>query len=568
MIWLRTTFLALVAICATTVAIAQNNTWVQIEAQPNEQQALSRADTYALQLDDVSGFRLRSGWYAIVLGPFTEEDATLQLIRLRQSRAIPSDSFLADGRNFRERFYGSDVAASSSAIEETVIEEPEPLIPGEETVAEARASERLLSRDDREIIQIALQSDGFYNSTIDASFGPGTRRAMAAWQESRQFEPTGVLTTLQRQTLVQEYQDVLTELNMQTVSDPNSGIEIELPLGIVEFDRYEAPFAHYGPSSDDGVRALLISQTGDRDTLSALYDILQTLEIVPLDGPRELRRRDFVLIGENANISSYSFARVDGETVKGYSLIWPTGDEKRRRLALSSMQKSFRVIDGVLPDSVGDGIQDRDLLSGLDIRRPERARSGFYVAANGAVVTTSEAVRQCTRITLDEDVEASVTASDDALGLALLQPSRSLSPLAIAELAAVEPRLQSDIAVAGYSFGGVLTAPSLTYGVFADIKGLDGNTQVQRLDVSSEPGDAGGPVFNDAGAVMGVLLDQVEGARRLPENVAFALDAPVLAEFLSANGLTASASDAENGMAPEDLTLLAADLTVLVSCWN
>jgi len=113
-----------------------------------------------------------------------------------------------------------------------------------------------------------------------------------------------------------------------------------------------------------------------------------------------------------------------------------------------------------------------------------------------------------------------------------------------------------------------LTAPSLTYGTFSDVKGLDGDARVQRLDVMSEPSDAGGPVFEASGSVMGMLLDASAGARQLPGSVAFALDASVLAEFLAANGVAMPASAPDRDMAPEDLTLLAADMTVLVSCWN
>ena len=183
-------------------------------------------------------------------------------------------------------------------------------------------------------------------------------------------------------------------------------------------------------------------------------------------------------------------------------------------------------------------------------------------------MTTTDAVLQCSRITLNEDVEAEVTASDEARGLALLRPRTTLAPLAVARLASVEPRLQSEVVVAGYSFGGVLGAPSLTYGTLADVRGLDGDPDVQRLEVALEPGDAGGPVFNEAGAVAGMLLSEETGARQLPGDVAFAADAPVLAQFLAANGLTALDETSSDNLAPEDLTLLAADLTVLVNCWN
>lgn len=559
------TTLTIIAFMITTSAWAQGTTWLQIEARPNLGLAEQRANDYAARLPDVNGFRLRSGWYAIALGPYSENDAPGVLAQLRASGAIPNDAFLADGRQFLEQFFGPTNAAQVQTEPAAPLE---PLTPGEETPAEARAAERGLSREDRELVQIALRWEGFYRSTIDASFGPGTRRAMSAWQEDRRYEPTGILTTLQRRELLDGYQSVLSALNMSPVVDPRAGIEIDLPAGMVSFDRYEPPFAHYASRTDDNVRVILISQTGTRDTLAALYDIMQTLEIVPLNGAREIRRRDFTLTGANDDVVSHTYARLDGDAIKGFSLIWPAGDEKRRRLALAEMEASFRPTDGVLPDTIGGSAQNIDLLSGLEIRRADRTRSGFYVDGGGAVLTTSEAVRQCTRITLNGEMNANVTAEDTGLGLALLTPEQSLAPLAVAALSASEPRLQSDVAVAGYSFGGLLTAPSVTFGTFADIKGLDGDTRVQRLDVAAETGDAGGPVFDGMGGVMGMLLDQKEGARQLPAGVAFAADAPVLDAFLTSNGLSSLVKEPAEDMAPEDLTLLAADMTVLVSCWN
>ena len=546
-------------------ASAQGTSWLQVEARPSEAQARDRAAAYSARLPNVSGFRLSSGWYAIVLGPYSDTEAAARLAQLRFQGAVPDDSFLSDGGNFRTRFFGSEDAAVTSAQPADPLP---PLKPGEETPAEARAAERAMTRDERELVQVALRWEGYYNSAIDASFGPGTRRAMSAWQESQRFEPTGILTTNQRRELLGGYLNALEALNLTPLIESNAGIEINIPAGLVTFDRYEPPFAHFTASSDDGVQMLLISQSGDAATLQALYDIMQTLEIVPLNGSRALRRRDFTLTGENDAIHSHTYARLDGESIKGFTLIWPVGDEKRRRLALAAMEESFRSIEGVLPDTAGSAQQNIDLLAGLEIRRPERSRSGFYVDETGSVLTTSTAVRQCTRITLNDEVEAEVAAEDGTLGVALLKPLNSLSPLAVASLAAAEPRLQSDVAIAGYSFGGVLAAPSLTYGVFADVKGLNGDSRLHRLEVASEPSDAGGPVFDSSGGVLGMLLDTEESSRRLPGNVAFAADAPVLAEFLLENGLAADATDALEEIAPEDLTLLAADMTVLVSCWN
>lgn len=551
--------------------------WVQIEAQPSEARVLDRAQDYASRLDNVKAYRTGSNWHVIAIGPFEDDVARQQLLRLRAARQIPGDAFVSDGRSFRGQVFGSEdtallapdagnAGAGAAPVTEPVIQ---PAIQiGEETPAEARASERGLTREDRARLQTALRWEGFYNATIDASFGPGTRRAMGAWQTANGFEATGILTTLQRATLIDGYFGVLESISMAPIIDANAGIEINVPSRLVRFDRYDAPFVHYAPATDDGVKVLLISQTGDDATLAALYDIMQTLEIVPLDGSRALRQNSFTLEGADDDIISHTFARIAGNTVKGYTLIWPAGDEKRFRLALEDMQTSFNVTDAVLPDTAGNVEQDIDLLSGLEIRRADRARSGFFVDGRGGVLTTLEAVDQCARITLNDETDAVIAARDSGLGLAFLTPVDTLTPLSVAELATAQPRLQSDIAIAGYSFGGVLAAPSVTFGTLEDLKGLDGDTRVQRLNVTAEPSDAGGPVFSGSGAVTGMLLDAARTGRTLPTGVAFAADAPVLASFLSDNGVSVSATDRVRDMAPEDLTLLAADMTVLVNCWN
>ncbi|MGR3511745.1 MAG: trypsin-like peptidase domain-containing protein [Paracoccaceae bacterium] len=552
----------IVALMFASVVHAQS--WVQIESQPNVNRALDRAQAYAQVLDDVNAFRTGGTWNTIVLGPFaTENEARRRLVDLRAQRLIPSDSFVSDGRTFRDRIFGTGIATVIPTTPAPVLE------PGEETPEQARRSERDMSREERALLQTALKFEGFYNSLIDASFGPGTRRAMAGWQEANGYEPTGILTTLQRRELLDAYQSVITSLGIAPVVDEAAGIEINLPRALVDFDRYEAPFAHYEPITEDGVKVVLISLTGNATTLAAYFDIMQMLEAVPTEGDRSLGRESFTIEGRNARIQSHTFARRAGNAIKGYSLIWPVGDEKRFRMALDAMQASFRTNEAVLPDGMGSGVQNIDLLAGLEIRRPERSRSGFFIASDGSVLTTADAVRQCSRITLDDEVEADIVAEDGPLGLALLRPRQTLAPLSVARLAVDEPRLQSDIAVSGYSFGGVLSAPTLTFGTLSDLKGLNGDPQVQRLTITSEPGDAGGPVLAQSGVVVGMLLAQAQGGnRQLPGDVAFAADAPVLAEFLAANGVTPAAGDLGETIAPEDLTILAADLTVLVNCWN
>ncbi|MEP4037795.1 trypsin-like peptidase domain-containing protein [Pseudophaeobacter sp.] len=570
----------------------QDTVWIQVAARPTLASANQEAQAFAAKIPDVAGFSLGGGWYGVLIGPYTREDANRVLQVYRAEGQIPRDSFIALPNNLRNQFYplgedaaqanqptqapeavasaeGGETAQQLATPETVVIAEPAaPALP-DETRAEARRSEQRLSRDERKDLQVALKAAGFYNSAIDGAFGRGTRRSMSDWQTAKGFEVTGVLTTAQRQILLDDYNAPLISVGMRRITDSQAGISLEIPAGEVAFNRYEPPFAHYDSSSDLGVRVLLISQRGDKSTLYGLYDIMQTLEIVPLDGPRERKDKSFTLEGRNSRFVSYTQASLKNGEIKGFTLIWPANDEARRTRVLATMQASFERADGVLDDAAGADIQqDIDLLSGLEIRKPKMSRSGFFVSSDGVVVTTADVVQGCTRVTLDHGYPADILASDSQSGMAILRPTQSLAPMAVAEFSPQSPRLQSEIAVSGFSYEGVLGAPSLTWGKLADVKSLEGDSTVARLALTAQPGDAGGPVVDASGAVLGMLLPQGTQGRQLPADVSFAANAEAIRSALEAVGLEVQSHPSGTPLPNQALVNRATGMTVLVSCWK
>jgi len=594
-VWALTVCLAALPSLAQAQQSDAGGVWIQVAARPSLLEAQEEARDFAGRLPDVSGYALGGGWYGIVVGPYARPDAEQVLRVYRAEGQIPRDSFITFSDNLRSRFYPVGAEAdtpatppldttqtSDSATPEDVtvaeltpepeIAEPEPEIAvPDETPAEARRSERALSREERMQLQVALKAAGFYTAGIDGAFGRGTRASMSDWQAARGYEPTGVLTTGQRQALMDEYNAPLISTGMASYTDSQAGIAMDLPLGEVSFSRYEPPFAHFDPSGDLDVRVLLISQPGDRRTLYGLYDIMQTLEIVPLDGPRERSGDRFSLEGRNDQIVSYTEARLDNGEIKGFTLVWPAGDEARRTRVLSAMQQSFTRLGNVLDPAEGmEDAQSIDLVSGLDIRKPLLSRSGFFVTGDGVVVTTADVVNGCGRVTIDRDVSAEILLADGEAGVAVLKPAQALAPMATAPLAANAPRLRSALAVSGYSYGGVLGAPSLTWGALSDLKGLQGETHLARLELTAQPGDAGGPVLDKEGTVHGMLLPEASDGPVLPDGVRFALKGELIRMALDKAGVGLPASEAAaTGALP--LSLLqkeATGLTTLVSCWE
>ena len=564
--------------------------WIQVAARPSLLEAEEEARNFAARLPDVAGFALGGGWYGIVIGPYARDDAEQVLQVYRREGQIPRDSFITFSSNLRTRFYpvGNAAITQPEPAPEVVTEAPAtpagiatgtPTITSalpDETPAEARRSEQALTREDKKLLQVALQAAGFYTSAIDGAFGRGTRRSMSDWQRARGFTDTGVLTTAQRQQLLDEYNAPLISTGMALFEDTRAGISLQLPLKAVTFSRYEPPFAHFDTNSDvanniPGARVLLISQPGDRRTLYGLYDIMQTLEIVPLEGPRARKGDSFTLEGTNSEITSYTEAQLIDGQIKGFTLVWPTGDEARRARVLATMKASFTRTSGVLDPATGiDTAQIVDLVSGLDVRKPLRSGSGFFVTGDGVAATSAALVAGCGRVTLDRDTSATVSHVDSASGLALLTPNKPLAPQAQAELAQSSPFLNSAVAVSGFSYGGVLGAPSLTWGSLSDLKGLKGEAELARLDLTALEGDAGGPLMDKSGRVLGLLLPVATNQTTLPEGVRFALKADAIQAVLEQAGLTAAgtSSQGSDALPIAQLQRRASAMTTLVSCWE
>jgi len=561
------------------VGAAQDGTaWVQVEALPDLASARDRAQAYASLFPETAGFRLRSGWFGIALGPYPADEAAIRLAALKREGQIPADSFIAYSRDYGDQFWPEGGAVAPEAPEVMATAEPDPAVDPEpaeapdETRAEARDSEALLLPEDRKDLQTALQWFGFYASGIDGAFGPGTRNSMAAWQEAEGLEPTGILTTRQRRALLDAWKGELSTFGFTEVVEAESGITVTLPLGLVEFDHYEPPFVHYRAKAEGAPRILLISQPGDQAALYGLYDVLQTLESVPLDGARDRGDRDFRIRGTSATTDTTVFAALKGDRIKGWMLISTPGNEARDARILQVLEQSFKpdgnsVLD---PGMVAmDAGTRAGLLSGLEVRKPKLSRTGFFISPEGAVLTTTEAVAECGRVTIDRATEAEVTLTDARSGLALLKPKSPLAPRAVAGFATTPGRPGSEVTVPGYSYEDRLPAPTLTFGTLDDLTGLNGESGLNRLSLQSLPGDAGGAVLDASGAVLGMLLPAAPaGGKQLPAGVAFALPNAEIARLLTPTGVTPLPATNTSALSPAALADAAMGMTALVSCWE
>ena len=421
----------------------------------------------------------------------------------------------------------------------------------------------------RQILQRALTWSKFYTGEIDGDLGPKSRAAIRAWQTAKGHEATGIMTKRQRARLTSEYALTLVNIDLQQIRDDRAGIAMMLPMTQLGAPQYSYPFARYAHQGNQNSGVLLISQAGDRTTLSSLYKVLQTLQSIPLGGTRKLNRSSFVISSENDIIFSHTEATLGNGAIKGFTLAWPRKDRSGYEAILAAMRASFTPIEGVLkPLDSAQQTLDKDLLSGFEIRRPKHSKSGIFVTESGALITTAKAVEGCRAITIDRDFSAEVTAIDINLGVALVTPTEALSPISVGRFSKLPARRREQIVTAGYSFEGVLETSSLTNGVITDTKGLFDESDQLRLTLPALSGDAGGPVLGATAAVLGMLKDRETGARTLPDDVSFAVTSAALVNLLKRNGITARTTGTVATLSTGQRAKTGRDITAMVSCWE
>ena len=571
-------------------SVAQDMRWIQIEAQPSLLEAETRARIYAQEFPDTQAHSIGSGWYAITLGPLPEDQADLRMSQLRARAAIPRDSFLATGTNYRQRIYPIGPAPPAVIPEQTaeadVIQEeatevsvsetvesaaPEQASPEQsitlpdETVNEARASERLLSREEKMDLQRYLQWAGYYNSTIDASFGRGTRRSMAAWQTDNGHEDTGVLTTAQREQLRAQYFAIFDGLGLEAHRDLEAGISIDLPKEIVAFDAYAAPLAHFkSQDASSSAHVFLISAAGNRGDLAAIYGVLPTLSIVPMNIEKSLNKDRFVITGAGTTTRAFITASHKGGEIKGFGLIWPNQNEEQFDRLVAHMRKSFDTFSGTLDPSLSVAINDPETEFGVAIRKPAFVKSAVFVSDQGHAMTDTSDLEQCSALTIGGTYDAEIIARSET-GAGLLSPKSDFNPISYAKLGNAV-RKGDKTFLSSYPYGGRLGLASVTEATVAETTDLSGNAEKFRLDLLAEPGDFGGAVLDRSGNLTGILVSQDDTGRVLPNNVNFAASTEALASMMQSAGLRLSSGTTKR---LDDVALIASAQNILtpIECW-
>ncbi|GGC49006.1 hypothetical protein GCM10010994_05260 [Chelatococcus reniformis] len=208
----------------------------------------------------------------------------------------------------------------------------------------------------------------------------------------------------------------------------------------------------------------------------------------------------------------------------------------------------------------------------------ERLQSGtgFFVTADGSLVTNAHVVEGCTAIRVRTDdgavQEGRLMALDAANDLALLKVATA-PPAKVASLRAAV-RLGEGVAAFGFPHANLLsTSGNFTLGNVTALSGLADDIRFVQVSTPVQAGNSGGPLLDQSGNVVGVVTAKLNAIKvalasgDLPQNVNFALKASILGTFLEANRVVYDAgSVAPKALEPADIAERARAISAMVSC--
>ena len=178
--------------------------------------------------------------------------------------------------------------------------------------------------------------------------------------------------------------------------------------------------------------------------------------------------------------------------------------------------------------------------------------TGFFVSSQGHVLTNHHVVENCSSIAVALNGEISQSArlvtSDSKNDLALLTTT-GFKPSAVATMR-LGVRLGESIFVYGFPLSGLLASSgNFTTGSVTATAGLGDDTTMLQLSAPVQPGNSGGPVFDQHGNVVGVVVSKLNALRiakvtsgDIPQNVNFAIKSLIAMSFLESGNVSASAT--------------------------
>lgn len=523
-------------------------------------------------------FSSRNGWYAISAGAIDEGTADKHLSRLKAEGTIPADSYCSEGESYIA------IARAPATLEPEGVEKPVQYgLYGE-------FDARPMSVKEKRILQAALALQGYYRGLLDGVWGRGSQEAIErySWTEFG-AEPLNLHAAAAILVAATEFSDGAWE----PVSYPEFGVSLYLPTARITVKERREGFLHL----QDSAQAI--------DILIALDDYEGVQEfhgqlVRGHDGPNEpyaLRKPGFwVTSVSRGDLRDYAWSRFD-DRWGGWVTVFVDSIEASvgPGVMVSSITKGPGV-DLELPEGSRSARHVRQVATMIaeagaepepqsrepaySVARPEpeegpnfASGSGFFVNSEGAILTNAHVVEGCRKLAADGH-PAELVMESGMFDLAVIRQTSGQSSGMWLPFAESPAGLNADITVAGYPLHGLLGGLNVTRGSISGLKGVGGDEMTVQISAPVQPGNSGGPVVNEKGQVVGIVVAKLDAMRvaevtgDVPQNINFAVRAEGAKMVMSANSIGFEVEKDVDAVRldAEELARRLQDATVLIQC--
>jgi S1-C subfamily serine protease len=199
--------------------------------------------------------------------------------------------------------------------------------------------------------------------------------------------------------------------------------------------------------------------------------------------------------------------------------------------------------------------------------------TGFYVSETGHIVTNRHVIEGCGSVGIGRPGAPSprlLIVAEDAqndLALLLLPNARTA---AVRFRALDRPLRAGDtVLLVGYPLTSLLGGVNITSGMMSAVAGNRGDPNRFQLSAPAQPGNSGGPVFDESGHVVGVLVAGIDSSGgRIMQNINFAIQAAATRRFIAAHGVNPVMGTPTPALHPADLYDRALPLVVPLICFS
>ena len=212
-------------------------------------------------------------------------------------------------------------------------------------------------------------------------------------------------------------------------------------------------------------------------------------------------------------------------------------------------------------------------LSGPPPNKPLWSGTGFYVGRTGHVLTNRHVIYGCQRVEIQRPngpgTALNLVGEDEGNDLALLQETGAqIRPVVFRATTRTLRNGEPSIAL-GYPIREVLGSLIVTSGIISSLSGGKGDASRFQMQTPIQPGNSGGPVFDETGQLIGVSVARIErvGGRNI-QNVNFAVKADVARKFIESHGVQVEQAAPGPRLTPADIIEQQETKVLALICYN